>query len=268
MSVTTILITGASSGIGAALARHYAGPGRHLVLWGQNSIRLEETAAQCRATGAAVETSSFDLTALDDFATRLDDVDNRHPLDLAIFNAGLGGSIEMTEIAQDRHSAARMATVNFTAPVIGANMLACRMAQRKKGRIVLVGSVAESFPLPMAPVYVGSKAGLALFSEALALRVARYGVGISLVVPGFVDTPMSQGLKEPRPFLISADTAASIIARRLEKGATRIVLPWQFAVIQMLTGILPRALLRQVFRLAWRLSVAVHARASLRPPTP
>ncbi len=262
MSVTTILITGASSGIGAALARLYARPGRQLVLWGQNSSRLEATAAQCRAAGASVEATSFDLTALDEVVARLESVDTRFPLDLAIFNAGLGGSLEIADIAQDRQSVERMATVNFTVPVIGANMLACRMAERKRGRIVLVGSIAESFPLPMAPVYVGTKAGLALFAEALALRVARYGVGISLVVPGFVDTPMSQGLKEPRPFLISAEMAAAIIARRLEKGASRIVLPWQFALIQALTGLLPRFLLRMIFRLAWRISVAAHSRPS------
>jgi short-subunit dehydrogenase len=264
MPFTTILITGASSGIGAALARHYARPGRVLVLWGQNTARLEATAVQCRAAGAAVEIATFDLTQLDEVAVRLEDVDASHPLDLAIFNAGLGGSLEMPDIARDRISAERMATVNFTVPVICANLLATRMATRGKGRIVLVGSVAESFPLPMAPVYVGTKAGLAQFAEALGLRIARHGVGVTLVVPGFVDTPMSQGLKEPRPFLISAESAAATIARRVERGALRIVLPWQFAVIQGLTGILPRIVLRVVFRLAWRISVAMDARSASR----
>ncbi len=256
MSVQTILITGASSGIGAALARIYARPGIQLLLWGQNATRLEATAQQCRAAGATVETARFDLTALDELVAQLESADERYPLDLAIFNAGLGGSLTPSDIAQDRRSAERMATVNFTVPVICANLLAGRMAARGHGRIVLVGSVADSFPLPMAPVYVGTKAGLALFAEALDLRVARYGVGVSLVVPGFVDTPMSQGLTEPRPFLISADKAAVIIARRLERGASQIVLPWQFAVIRRLTGLLPRLLIRIVFRIAWRISFA------------
>lgn len=262
MSVQTILITGASSGIGAALACIYAKPGAQLVLWGQNAARLEATAQRCRASGATVETASFDLTALDELAARLEGADDRHSFDLAIFNAGLGGSLTPSDVAQDRRSAERMATVNFTVPVICANLLAGRMAQRKQGRIVLVGSVADSFPLPMAPVYVGTKAGLALFAEALGLRVARYGVGVSLVVPGFVDTPMSQGLSEPRPFLITADQAAAIIARRVERGAGRIVLPWQFAAIRILTGLLPRLFVRAVFRIAWRLSFVGGRRAS------
>lgn len=259
MSVKTILITGASSGIGAALARRYAGPGVQLVLWGQNPMRLGATAAECRAKGAAVESAGFDLTALDALAARLEATDDRYPLDLAIFNAGLGGSLNPHDVAQDPHSAERMATVNFTVPVVGANLLARRMAGRGRGRIVLVGSVADSYPLPMAPVYVGTKAGLALFAEALDLRVARFGVGISLVVPGFVDTPMSQGLTEPRPFLLSADEAAAIITRKIAQGARSIVLPWQFSVIRMVTGLLPRFLLRAVFRLAWRRSVAADA---------
>ena len=256
MSVKTILITGASSGIGAALARTYAKPGVQLVLWGQNATRLEATAEHCRGAGASVETASFDLTLLDELVAELEAADDRHPLDLAIFNAGLGGSLKPADVSQDRHSAERMATVNFTVPVICANLLASRMASRRHGRIVLVGSVADGFPLPMAPVYVGTKAGLALFAQALDLRVARYGVRVSLVVPGFVDTPMSQGLTEPRPFLITADKAATIIARRLERGARSIVLPWQFAVIRVLAGLLPGFLVRAVFRIAWRTSVA------------
>jgi short-subunit dehydrogenase len=142
--------------------------------------------------------------------------------------------------------AARMAAVNFTAPVIGANFMAARMGGRQAGRIVLVGSTAGLVPLPMAPVYSGSKAGLAMFAEALDARLARHGVRVVLVSPGFIDTPMSQGLKEPRPFLISADRAAAIIARRIARGARHIIVPWQFAVLAAVAKILPRFLVRAI----------------------
>ena len=181
--------------------------------------------------------------------------DTRNPFDLVIFNAGLGGSIPPDRAAQDVHAAERMASVNFTAPVIGATLLAERMAKRGRGRIVLVGSVAASFPLPMAPLYAGTKAGLELFAEALGLRLAKYGVGVTLVSPGFVDTPMSQSLKEPRPFLIGADAAAAIIARRIERGARRIVVPWQFAVIRAAAGFVPRAIIRAVLSRLSRTSI-------------
>ena len=244
MSAKTILITGASSGIGAALARVYAAPGNRLVLWGRNEERLNATAKQCGMRGATVETACFDLADLSQIIEKLEATDTRNQFDLVIFNAGLGGSIPPDRAAQDVHAAERMASVNFTAPVVGANLLAERMAGRRRGRIVFIGSVAASFPLPMAPLYAGTKAGLALFAEALGLRLAKYGVGVTLVAPGFVDTPMSQSLKEPRPFLISADAAAAIIARRIERGARRIVVPWQFAVIRVAAGFVPRAIIR------------------------
>ena len=256
MTAKTILITGASSGIGAALARVYAAPGTRLILWGQNEVRLNATAEQCRELGATIETSSFDLAEFGQLVTELEVADTRDPFDLAIFNAGMGGSLPPDCAAQDVRAAEKMASVNFTAPVVGANLLAERMAKRGRGRIVMVGSVAASFPLPMAPLYAGTKAGLALFAEALGLRLARYGVGVTLVSPGFVDTPMSRSLKDPRPFLIGADAAAAVIARRIERGARRIVVPWQFAVIRVAAGSLPRAIIRAVLSRILRASVA------------
>jgi len=244
MSAKTILITGASSGIGAALARAYAAPGNSLVLWARNEERLNATAEQCRIRGAAVETACFDLAEFNRLIENLRAADTRNPFDLAIFNAGLGGSLSRGDAAQDVAAAERMAAVNFTAPVIGANLLGERMAQRQAGHIVLVGSIAGSFPLPMAPVYAGTKAGLAMFAEALGLRLAKYRVRVTQISPGFVDTPMSRGLDEPRPFLIGADRAAANIAKKIERGARDIVVPWQFAVIRAVAKLTPRIAIR------------------------
>jgi short-subunit dehydrogenase len=246
MATKSILITGASSGIGAALARVYAAPDSRLILWGQNAERVAATAEQCRARGAAIETACFDLTDFDRLIQALEAADTENPLDLAIFNAGLGGSVPRDRVAQDVRASEKMAGVNFTAPVVGANLLAERMAQRGRGRIVLIGSVAAFFPLPMAPLYSASKAGLALFAEALRLRLRKSGVGVTMVSPGFVDTPMSRGLKEPRPFLTGADVAAAIIARKVERGARHIVIPWQFAVICFAARLIPRQIVRAV----------------------
>jgi short-subunit dehydrogenase len=246
MTGKNILITGASSGIGAALARAFAAPGLKLALWGRNQERLGAVVEQCRGRGAEVETASFDLLDFGRLTQNLTELDVRCPLDLAVFNAGIGGSLPQDRAAQDVTATEKMAGLNFTAPAIGANLIAERMAERHHGRIVLVGSVAESFPLPMAPLYSGSKAGLALFAEALGLRLARYGVGVTLVAPGFVDTPMSRSLDEPKPFLIGADRAAAIIVRKVAAGRRRIVVPWQFAVIGGLSAVMPRPILRFV----------------------
>lgn len=256
MSATSVLITGASSGIGAALARTYAVSGCRLVLWGRDEARLAAIAEQCRARGASIETACFDLTDFAALAEHLVAADSRQALDLAIFNAGLGGSLPNDQVAQDVGAAQRLANVNFTVPVIGANLLAQRMAGRGGGQIVLVGSIAESFPLPMAPLYAGTKAGLALFAEAFGLRLARYGIAVTLISPGFVDTPMSRSLDEPKPFLIDADKAAAIIARKIARRARHVVLPWQFAVIGALARLVPRSILRAVLSRLSRLQSA------------
>lgn len=241
MADRTILITGASSGIGAALARACAAPGVSLILWGRDEARLAQTAAAVRAQGAACATDAFDIRDSDAQLSRLKAAG---AIDLAIFNAGLGGSVPDDRAAEDPARALATADVNFVAPVVGASFVAGAMARRGQGRIVLIGSISESYPLPMAPTYAATKAGLRLFAEALGIRMKKYGVGVTLVSPGFIDTPMSQSLNAPRPFLISADRAARAILRGVAAGKRVIVVPWQFAVIRFVTGLLPRGLLR------------------------
>ena len=246
----TILITGASSGIGAALARAlakaHAKDGVTLLLWGRDEARLQDTQAQCRALGAQARIDSFDLSDATSFAARLAAADAATPVDLVIFNAGLGGTAPADAYSEAPQSAEAIAQVNFVAPVVGAHVMANAMAARGKGQIVLIGSISESFPLPMAPTYAATKAGLRMFAEALSLRLARHGVTVTLVSPGFIDTPMSRKVTEAKPFLMTADAAATLITRKIAAGATTIVVPWQFAVIRALTGLLPRALVRWV----------------------
>lgn len=246
MPPKTILITGASGGIGAALARAYAAAGVTLLLWGRDQARLDQTAARCRALGATCVTEALDVRDFAAMTTRLAEADAAMPIDLAIFNAGLGGSVANDATTESPDAARATAEVNFVSPILGAHLIADAMAKRGGGRIVLIGSIAESFPLPMAPTYAATKAGLAVFAEALGIRMAKHGVGVTLVSPGFIDTPMSQQVTEPKPFLMSADDAARIIKRKIAGGARRIVVPWQFAVIRAVASMLPRALMRRV----------------------
>lgn len=244
MTSRNILITGASSGIGAALAKVYARADNRLILWGRNASRLEQTALACRAAGAAVECDAFDISNSDHLTEKLERLDTRSPIDLAILNAGLGGSLPADVVTQSPVATRDMVGVNLAAPLVAANLLGERMAARKKGHLVFVSSVAGDFPLPMAPSYAATKAGVSMFSEALGIRLKPHGITVTLVIPGFIDTPMSRSLKEPRPFLISAEKAASIIAASVARRSPRVVLPWQFAFIRGFAALLPRGLVR------------------------
>src|ERR1700760_3392881 len=188
MGQKTILITGASSGIGAALARAEARSGVTLLLWGRDTARLEEVANACRARGAEARAEVFDLSDSAGFAAALAAADAATPIDLAIFNAGLGGTAPDDAVTEGPETARAIAEVNFVAPIVGAHLMAEAMAKRGGGQIVLIGSISESYPLPMAPTYSATKAGLRMFAQALDIRLAKTGVGVTLVSPGFVDT--------------------------------------------------------------------------------
>jgi NAD(P)-dependent dehydrogenase (short-subunit alcohol dehydrogenase family) len=98
----------------------------------------------------------------------------------------------------------------------------------------------------MARAYAGAEAGLRMFAEALDLRLRRHGVSVTLVSPGFIDTPMSRGMPFPQPFLVTAEAAASIIKRRLIGRPRRFVVPRAFAIVRALAAIVPRPLMRAV----------------------
>jgi short-subunit dehydrogenase len=240
MTSGTILITGASSGIGAALSEVYSGPESRLVLWGRDAARLEATATRCRTRGANVQSVVFDLYEVTAIAGRLEQCDDATPIDLAVFNAGLGGTTPVDRVVESPTRAYEVSTINFTAAVVGASAIAARMVARGRGHIALVSSIAETFPLPMAPSYSGSKAGLKMFADALRLRVAKHGVGVTVVAPGFVDTPMSRQVSAPKPFMITAEVAAQRMKRAIDRKSRNAVVPWPYAVLRTLYRPLPR----------------------------
>jgi short-subunit dehydrogenase len=237
-----ILITGASSGLGAALAWHYAAPGRTLVLWGRDRQRLEAVAMNCRGAGAQVAVRSLDLS---DSAAAIDAVeqeDDAGAIDLALLVAGMGDTQAPGDLVEDAAQVARLGLVNFVAAAAIAAALAARMARRGEGGIVLVGSAAGFHALPFAAAYAGSKAGIAHFAQALRLGVKQYGVRVTLVSPGFIDTASGRRVPGPRPFVLQSSDAAARIARAAARGQAHAIFPWPFIVLRWLDRLLPRML--------------------------
>lgn len=243
-----VLITGASSGIGAALALRYARPGCHLLLWGRNRQRLDRVADSCRSAGATVGVRSLDLADPTAALAALAQDDGDTPIALAILAAGLGDMRQTGEATERPEMVLELGLVNFAVPSAMATLLAGRMGARGGGRIALLGSVAAFHDLPYAAAYAGSKAGLARFAGALRLGVQDLGVGVVLISPGFVDTPMSRRVRCAKPFLLGADQAAASIAVAIAANRAHLMLPWPFAILRTVSALLPPPLRRLVMR--------------------
>lgn len=237
-----ILITGASGGLGAALARHYAAPGRTLSLWGRDGERLEAVAAVCRKAGADTAVRFLDLSDAAAAIAALDEEDDRGAIDLALLAAGMGDVQAPGDLVEDATQVMRLGLVNFVATTTMAAALARRMAQRGEGRIVLIGSAAAFHALPFAAAYAGSKAGLARFAQALRLGAKEHGVRVTLVSPGFIDTAAGQKTGGARPFLLQPADAAARIAKVAARGQAHAIFPWPFAVLRWVDRLLPRPL--------------------------
>jgi short-subunit dehydrogenase len=236
----SILITGASSGIGAALARALARPGRTLFLGGRDEARLEAVAADCRARGATVAARAGDVCDRRAMAAWLAEADARAPLDLVVANAGTsagsGGRGESEEQARRIMAINVEGAMNTVLPVLPA------MAARGRGQIALVASLAGFRGFPGAPAYCASKAMLRVWGEGLRGELAPKGIAVSVVCPGFVKTPMSDGNPYPMPLLMEADKAAAIIVRGLARNRGRIAFPWPLTWLVTAIAALPVAM--------------------------
>lgn len=237
-----ILITGASGGLGGALARYYAAPGVHLALWGRDPARLSAVAEACRQSGASVDVRSLDISDVAWAAQAIVAEDLARQIDMAFLSSGLGDVRAEGDKVEDPALVGKLGIINFAAPAAMAAALAGRMADRRAGCIVLIGSAAAFHALPFAAAYSGSKAGLARFAEALRLGTREYGVRVTLVSPGFIDTAAGRKVPGPKPLMLKPEDVAARIARAAEQGKAHAIMPWPFAVLRLFDRLLPRFL--------------------------
>ncbi len=236
----SILITGASSGLGAALARGYAGPGVELALSGRDPDRLEAVAKACRDASAAVRAQPIDVLEKEPLFDWVAEIDGRSPLDLVIANAGISagtGGIGETD-AQTR----RIMAVNLDGVINTVLPAVALMRPRGQGQIAIMASLAAFRGFPGAPAYCASKAAVRVWGEALRGHLSGAGIGVSVICPGYVETPMTAVNTFPMPMLMSAEKAARIIRRGLARDRGRIAFPWPMYALVRLIAALPPAL--------------------------
>lgn len=241
-----VLITGASSGIGEALALAYARPGALLSLTGRDVGRLAAVAAAAEARGAQVRQTILDVrdaAATADWAVT---ADQAQPVDLLVANAGIsGGTHGGPETAEQTRA---VFAVNLDGVVNTVLPLIPRMIARGTGQIALISSLAGHRGFPGAPAYCASKAAVKVWGESLRGELAGRGVKVNVVMPGFVKSRMTDVNDFPMPFFMSAEKAAQIILRDLARDRARIAFPWQTALMAWAIGMASPALTDPILR--------------------
>lgn len=221
---SSIVLTGASSGIGEALALDYAGPGVALALTGRDAERLETVATGCRAKGATVVAATIDVTDRERFLSWLTAFDAAHPVDLVLANAGI--SIDKDNSSLDDFSIIRKTLdVNINGVLNTVEPLLSPMIARKRGQIGIVSSLAGFIGLPYSASYNASKAAVRVWGESIRYVLKKDGIGVSVICPGFVVSRITAEAPFPMPFLMSSARASSIIRRGLAANKPRIAFP-------------------------------------------
>lgn len=237
-----VVITGASAGLGRALALAYAAPGVVLGLLGRDEKRLAEAAGACRAKGATVETGLIDVRDAQAMQAWLQRFDSAHPIDLLIANAGAASTLASAQDWEELERTAAIVDTNFYGAMHAVLPVVARMRARRSGQIALISSIAALRGMAISPAYCASKAALKAYGDSVRPILARDGIRVSIVLPGFVKTAMSDVFPGDKPFLWSADKAAQHIQRKLKAGCAEIAFPGLLAFGMRLLPLLPAAM--------------------------
>lgn len=234
-----ILITGATGSIGAALAQAYSAPGVCLHLHGRNPEGLTAVAAACRRLGAAVVTHRMDLC---DTAGLRGWLAGLGELDLVILNAGMNTDIGASGEGEPWGEVEALLDTNLKASMAIVHAVLPAMRRRGRGQIALVSSLAGYFGLPVTPAYCASKAGLKAYGEALRGWLGPEGIRVNVIMPGYVKSPMCDGMPGPKPFLWPPERAARVIKSGLARDKARISFPFPLNWGTWWLAVLPAAL--------------------------
>ncbi len=237
-----VWLTGASSGIGEAVARELATSACKLVL---SARREQELQSLCdalepiaKAQGGDVLALPVDITDKQQISQTVDRITNDFgPVDVLIANAGTHIPTEVEAFDSEEYD--KLMRVNFSGSIYCIESVLPSMIERKSGHVVGVSSLAAYRGLPKAAAYGASKAALSHFLESLRFDLIAHKVQVTIVNPGFVKTPLTDKNDFEMPFLIDASDAAKIIRRGIEKKKLEIHFPWKFSWLMKLFRILP-----------------------------
>lgn len=243
-----ILITGASSGLGKALAIHFANDQTSLHLLSRNKKKLTSVKRVCEEKRAKVEVSTLDVRDRKKMKEYIDKLATKNQLDMVIANAGISAGtangLESDEQVYDIFETNLMGVLNTIQPALRY------FAKKKRGKILIISSLSSYLALPSCPAYSASKAAVRFYGNALGDYVKKYNVDVRVVSPGYMNTAMTKENDFPMPFLMEPEEAARIIEVKLENSKNpNIAFPWPTYFLTWLTGIISRKFISPILRL-------------------
>jgi NADP-dependent 3-hydroxy acid dehydrogenase YdfG len=235
----SILITGATSGIGEALAIHYAAPGVTLALTGRKADALAAVTQQCEKKGATVYAKQLDVIDREPLAKWIKEVDDKAPLDLVIANAGVTETTAGTQ--GDVEASARSVfdtnvggVWNTIFPALPA------MRARRSGKIAIMSSLAGFGAVTGSAAYSASKAAVKVYGEALRYELLRDGVQVNVICPGYVKSPLTDANRFPQPGKVSMSFAVKAIVSGLARDDPVIAFPTSmYTIVWLLSSLTP-----------------------------
>ena len=233
----TILITGASSGLGRELAIQYANTGITLFLTARNKKRLLETVVSCETKGASVLSKDIDVKNKKELKDWILECDKLKNIDLIIANAGISAGTsngtESEEQVYDIYETNILGVLNTIEPIIPV------MQARKNGQIALISSMSSFIGMASCPAYSSSKACITSYGEGLRGYLKDYNIGVSIVCPGFIKTPLTDKNKFVMPFIMSTEKASKKIIKGISKNKGMIAFPFIMYFVLKLLRFLP-----------------------------
>jgi len=241
-----VFITGASSGLGAALAREYAARGAVLGLLGRRRDALEGLAASLPGRHHIYAVDVTEHAAL--AAAAADFIAQAGGADVVIASSGISHGT-LTERPEDLARFAEVFDVNVlgTIATFSPFIEAMKADSGKPKRLVAIGSVAGVRGMKGAGAYCASKAAVHSYAEALRLEMQAYGIRVVTIAPGYIDTPMTRNNRFPMPFLMPAERFAARAVQTIERGNSYRVIPWQMGLAAKLLRLLPNPIFDALF---------------------
>ena len=237
-----VFLTGASSGIGEGLALALAQAGAILGLVARRQEQLEELAKLCKAKGC--QTAIFPVSVTDAVALQAAADAMRHEfghIDVMIANAGIGGNDPETRAYQP-DAVKNVIETNLMGAVNAIHAVVPQMLERESGHLVAISSLAGIRGLPKSAAYSASKAGMTMFFESVRLDMLGKGIDVTIIQPGFIETPLTAGRTNKMPYVMKLDDAIPYFISAIERKKKFAAFPWQLATIVRLGKIMPASL--------------------------